>query len=111
MKRDYKLYLQDIKESINQIESYLKGISQVEFNKNLMLQDAVIRRLEIIGEASKNIPGSLKEKNRHVPWIRMQNYRDFIIHSYFEASLSRIWVVATKEIKEIKEAMKNIILV
>ncbi|MEK6894397.1 MAG: DUF86 domain-containing protein [Nanoarchaeota archaeon] len=111
MKRDYKLYLQDIKKSINQIESYLKGISQVEFNKNLMLQDAVIRRLEIIGEASKNIPGSLKEKNRHVPWIRMQNYRDFIIHSYFEASLSRIWVVATKEIKEIKEAMKNIILV
>lgn len=111
MKRDYKLYLNDIKNSVKQIEIYLHGISEAEFSKNLLLQDAVIRRLEIMGEASKNIPGSLKEKNKHVPWIKIQNYRDFITHSYFEASLSRIWVVATKEIKEIKEAMKNIVLV
>lgn len=111
MKRDYKLYIQDIRDCISQIEKYTKGISENEFSNNVMLQDAVIRRLEIIGEATKNIPGSLKEKNNHVPWSRMSNYRDFIVHSYFEASLSRLWVTATKEIKEIKEAFKNINLV
>src|SRR3989344_7762100 len=111
MKRDYKLYLQDIKDCIKQIESYLQGISEQDFSKNIMLQDAVIRRLEIIGEASSNVPRSLKEKNNHVPWFKMINYRNFIAHSYFEASLSRVWVTATKEIKEIKEAMNNIVLV
>jgi uncharacterized protein with HEPN domain len=111
MKRDYKLYLNDIRESITKIEKYLKNISEEEFNSNEELQDAVIRRIEIIGEASRNIPRALKEKNKHIPWIKMVQYRDFIIHSYFEASLRRIWVTATTELKEIKEAMKKIALV
>ena len=111
MKRDYKLYLQDIRECISQIEKYTKGISENEFGNNVMLQDAIVRRLEIIGEATKNLPRSLKEKNKHVPWTRMSNYRDFIVHSYFEASLSRIWVTATKEVKEIKEALDKVALV
>ena len=110
MKRDYKLYLQDIRDCIKHIEAYLQGILEQDFSKNIMLQDAVIRRLEIIGEASSNIPRSLKEKNIHVPWFKMTNYRNFIAHSYFEASLSRVWVTATRELKEIKEAMKNIAL-
>ncbi|MEK6908784.1 MAG: DUF86 domain-containing protein [Nanoarchaeota archaeon] len=111
MKRDYKLYIQDIKDCIIQIEKYVQGISEESFSKNVMLQDAIIRRLEIIGEASNNIPRSLKEKNKHVPWSKVSNYRNFIIHSYFEASLSRVWVTATKEIKEIKEAISKIVLV
>ena len=65
MKRDYKLYINDIRESIIQIEKYLKNISEEEFKRNNFIQDAVIRRLEIIGEASKSIPRSLKEKNKH----------------------------------------------
>jgi uncharacterized protein with HEPN domain len=111
MKRDYKLYINDIRDSIKQIEEYLKGISEGEFMKDKKLQDAVIRRLEIIGEASKNIPRALKEKNKHVPWIKMVHYRDFIVHSYFEASLRRIWTTSTAVLSEIKEAMKKIALV
>jgi uncharacterized protein with HEPN domain len=111
MKRDYKLYLNDIRESIRQIEEYLHGISEEEFKKDKKLQDAVIRRIEMIGEASRNIPRALKEKNKQVPWFKMVQYRDFIVHSYFEASLRRIWITATTELKEIKEAFKNISLV
>jgi len=111
MKRDYKLYINDIKESIKQIEEYLKDISEEQFKKDKKLQDAVIRRIEIIGEASRNIPRALKEKNKHVPWFKMVQYRDFIVHSYFEASLRRIWVTATTELNEIKEAIKKISLV
>jgi|SRR3989344_516129 len=111
MKRDYKLYLNDIKESIQQIEGYLQNISEEAFSKNKLVQDAVIRRLEIIGEASRNIPRALKEKNKHVPWFQMSQFRDFIVHSYFDASLRRIWIAATKEIKVVKESLKNISLV
>jgi uncharacterized protein with HEPN domain len=111
MKRDYKLYINDIRDSIKQIEEYLQGVSEGEFMKDKKLQDAIVRRIEIIGEASRNIPRSLKEKNKQVPWLKMSQYRDFIIHSYFEASLRRIWINVTIELNEIKEAMKKIALV
>ena len=111
MKRDYKLYINDIRDSIKQIEEYLQGISEEEFMKDKKLQDAVIRRLEIIGEASRNIPRALKEKNKQVPWFEMSQFRDFIVHSYFDASLQRIWRASTENIKKIKEAMKKITLV
>jgi len=111
MKRDYKLYINDIRDSIKRIEEYLKGISEEEFRKDVKLQDAVIRRLEIIGEASRNIPRALKEKNKQVPWLKMSQYRDFIVHSYFEASLRTIWVTSTTVLSEIKEAMRKIALV
>lgn len=111
MKRDYKLYINDIRDSIKRIEEYLKDISEEEFRKDVKLQDAVIRRLEIIGEASRNIPRALKEKNKQVPWLKMSQYRDFIVHSYFEASLRRIWITATTELNEIKEAINHISLV
>ncbi len=111
MKRDYKLYIDDIRDSIKQIEEYMRGISEADFMKDKKLQDAVIRRLEIIGEASRNIPRALKEKNRHVPWFEMAQFRDFIAHSYFDASIKRIWITSTENIKKIKEAMKKIVLV
>ncbi len=62
----------------------MKDISEEEFKKDKKLQDAVIRRLEVIGEAVRNIPRALKEKNKHVPWFDMAQFRDFIVHSYFE---------------------------
>lgn len=111
MKRDYKLYIGDIKECIVKIEKYLEGISEEEFNENEQIQDAVIRRLEIIGEASRNIPRVLKEKNNHIPWKTMIDYRDFIVHTYFGASLRRIWIISTQDLKKLKEDMKHITLV
>jgi uncharacterized protein with HEPN domain len=111
MKRDYKLYISDIKESIKQIEEYTKNISEKDFYNNKLIQDGVIRRLEIIGEASRNIPRALKEKNKHVPWFQMSQFRDFIVHSYFEASLKKIWIAATDEIKIVRESLKNLTFV
>ena len=111
MKRDYKLYLNDIKESIAQIEEYIKGVSEENFKKDKKLQDATIRRLEIIGEASRNIPRALKEKNKNVPWFEMSQFRDLISHSYFEISLNRIWSTIKERISSIKEKMRSIKLI
>ena len=111
MKRDYKLYLQDIRDSVKYIEEYVMDISEEDFKKDRKLQDAVVRRLEIMGEASRNIPRSLKEKNKHVNWFNLSQFRDLIAHSYYEISLNRIWDTLKKEIPLIKEGMKKISLV
>jgi len=68
-------------------------------------------RFEIIGEASKNIPVSLKQKNKQVPWADMAQFRNLITHSYFNTSIQRIWIAATKDLGVIKESMKRIMLV
>src|SRR3989344_6514933 len=111
MKRDYKLYLNDIRESIQRIEEYAHHISEENFKKNKQLQDAVIRRFEIIGEASRNIPRALKEKNKQVPWISMSLFRDLTVHGYFEVSINRVWKVFKEDIPKIKESLSKISLV
>ncbi len=111
MKRDYKLYLNDIKESIIQIDQYIKGVSEENFKKDKKLQDAAMRRLEIIGEASRNIPRALKEKNKDVPWFEMAQFRDLISHSYFKISLNHVWRTIKERVPSLKEKMKDIELV
>ena len=102
------MFINDIKESIKQIEEYIKNISEREFKKNLQIQDAVIRRLEIIGEASKKIPGSVREINKQIDWHAFSMFRNFIVHSYFESSLSRIWNIIKNDLPELKEQIKSI---
>ena len=111
MKRDYKLYLSDMKESIKNIEEYMKGVSQEEFNKNKQLRDAVMRNLEIMGEASRNIPRALKEKNKQVSWFDISQFRDYITHSYFNVSPLTIWKTVKEKLPQIKESLQNITLV
>lgn len=102
------MFIEDIKESIKQIEDYTKDISEKEFGKKLQIQDAVIRRLEIIGEASKNIPRSVKEKNKEINWKQLSMFRNFIVHSYFEASLNRIQNIIKNDLPKLKEQIKKI---
>jgi len=111
MKRDYKLYLTDMKDSIKQIEGYMQGVSEEAFKKDKKLQDAVIRRLKIMGEASRNIPRVLKEKNKQIPWISMSLFRDLTVHGYFEVSINRVWKVFKEDIPKIKESLSKISLV
>lgn len=108
MKRDYKLFIEDIKGSIKQIEEYTKNVSEEQFKKDVKVQDAVIRRIEIIGEASKNIPRAVREVNPSIDWKEFSEFRNFITHSYYEASLTRIWGVIKNRIPKIKENINKI---
>ena len=109
MKKDVKTFLQHIMESIERIEDYTQGISKEDFMENLQLQDAVIRRLEIIREAVKNIPQDFREKYPDIPWKQIAGMRDVLIHGYLGVDLDLVWKVVEKDIPELKERIRRIL--
>ena len=110
MERDYKLFIKDIVESISLVENYILNVTEENFYKDSKLQDAVIRRLEIIGEAASRIPRAVKQKNPQINWNSIVEYRNFIVHSYFDASMRRIWQVAKLELNELKVNLSRLSL-
>lgn len=107
-KRLLSVYFDDIIESVELIERFVKGVSQPEFETNPEKQDAVIRRLAIIGEAVKNIPNDLRAKYPEVPWRDVAGLRDVVIHEYFGVSLEVIWGVAVGELPVLKQQILSI---
>lgn len=101
-KKDYKLFVEDILMAMNKIERYIKGLTYETFVENDMAIDAVIRNLEIIGEASKNLPEEVKVKYPDIPWKRMVGLRNIAIHEYFGVDLEIIWEIITRNLPETK---------
>ncbi len=102
MKKDPKIFLTHILESIEEIEKNTTNLNEVEFFRNTTKQDAIIRRLEIIGEATKNLPKSFKNKHPEIEWRKVAGLRDVIVHEYFGLSLKLIWKIVQNNIPELK---------
>ena len=107
--RSINLYLEDILESILKIEFYVKDVAEHEFESNHEKQDAVIRRLEIIGEAVNKIPDQVRKRYPKVPWRQVAGLRDVVIHEYFGVSASLIYRTVTLELVELKDSIKKMI--
>jgi len=107
MKRDLLLFIEDILENINLIESSTK-VARDKFDTNRLLIDATIRRLEIIGEATKNIPDSLRNKYPEIPWKKIAGFRDVIIHGYFGINFDRVWEIINKDISTLKSQIQKV---
>lgn len=102
MKKDIRVYIEDILESIAKIEEYTKNVTEKIFNKDTQLQDSVLRRLEIIGEAVKNIPTDFRNKYPEIPWKNIAGMRDILIHEYSGVNLKRVWKVVKKDLLDLK---------
>lgn len=108
-RRTCQIFIKDIVEAINKIERYIKGLNYESFVKNEMVIDAVLRNLEIIGEASNNIPEVFRQKHPHIPWKRMIGLRNIAIHEYFGVDLTIIWEIITKNLAETKPAVVEVL--
>jgi len=100
--RQPELYLTDILESINQIEQYITGFTLGSFEEDLEKQDSVMRRLEIIGEAAKQMPEDFKAVHPEVPWRDIADFRNVLIHEYSGIKRERVWKVTQKDLPVLK---------
>ena len=104
--RDYKLYIQDILDSIKKIKTYTKGTSKDKFKKNSLLVDAVARNLEIIGEASKRIPTDIKRQIPDIPWKKIVGLRNMLIHEYSGIDKEIIWDILENKLDVLASSLK-----
>ena len=101
MQRDYKAYLNDILKAINRVEAYTENLALDDFSESSLYQDAVIRNLEIIGEAVKHIPSNLRKK--------IAGLRDILAHTYFGIDIEIVWDVVQNKLPEFKEQITLIL--
>ncbi|MBU4512606.1 DUF86 domain-containing protein [Patescibacteria group bacterium] len=106
--KNNKIYLQHIKEAIETIEDYLKGVDYNVFKKDKMIRDAVIRELQIIGEAANNFDKNFIKKHPEIPYRDMIDMRNFIIHEYFGVDVKTVWDTCQIDLKELKKILKSI---
>ena len=102
MQRDYKAFIKDILEAIHRIESYTKNLKIDDFSKNQLYQDAVVRNLEIIGEAVKRLPKNLIDKYPDIEWKKIAGLRDILIHAYFGIDVDIVWDVVKNKVPKLK---------
>ena len=109
MKRNYILYLEDISDRIEKITVYIENMSYDDFVKDDKTVSACIREIEVIGEATKQIPKEITQRFNELPWSLMAKMRDKLIHWYFEVDEEIVWNVATLKLPSIKVQIDSII--
>ncbi|MFH1380290.1 MAG: DUF86 domain-containing protein [bacterium] len=107
--RNCKLFIEDILQAMQKIEEYTKDLTYEAFIHNKMVADAVIRNIEIIGEAAKNIPEEVKAQYPTIPWKRMIGLRNITIHEYFGVDEEIIWEIITRNLPETKPSIQAIL--
>lgn len=107
MKSD-KIYLSHIMDAIKDIESFTKKIDKKGFQESKLIQSAVIRQIEIIGEATKNLSPAIRNKHKGIPWKDIAGMRDMLIHEYFGVDLEAVWRTVTEDIPVLKKQLAKI---
>lgn len=101
-KREYIDYLRDILDSINKVEQFTEGMDFEQFSSDTKTVYAVIRALEIMGEATRNIPNPVRQRHTTVPWREMVGIRNKLIHEYFGVNLEVVWETVEQDIPRLK---------
>lgn len=109
MQRDHRIYLKDILSSISKIDEYVGDFSFQDFIKDSMRVDAVVRNLEVIGEAAKHVPEEVRKKYSFVDWRKISALRDILIHEYFGVDFDILWDIVKNKMPLLKRDVKKIL--
>jgi uncharacterized protein with HEPN domain len=107
--KDDSIYIDHILQSIHRIHTYISGKDRDSFDRDYMAQDAVVRQLEIIGEATKRISKEFRVKYPDVPWSDMAGMRDVLIHDYLDVDIDIVWKTASEDIFNLKELLEKLV--
>jgi uncharacterized protein with HEPN domain len=107
--RNYILFLEDIVNSMEKVKTYINNLTYAEFSEKDIVIDAVVRNLEVIGEAAKNVPMKIREENKQIPWRRMIGLRNIISHEYFGIDLNIVWTIITKNLPDTRKDIEELI--
>ena len=109
LKRRYDLYLKDIIEAIERIQEYIGSMDYEEFCEKGITLDAVMRNMEIIGEAATQLSEEIKDKYKEVPWRDIQDFRIVVAHHYWKVNKRRIWDIIENKLEPLKQQVEEIL--
>jgi Uncharacterized conserved protein len=107
--RDYGSYIEDIIEHMNYAEEFIRDITFEEFANDKKTILSVTKCIEVVGEATKHVPDSIREKYPEIPWRDMAGIRDRLVHGYFKVNLEIVWMTVTVEFPELRSMMENVL--
>jgi uncharacterized protein with HEPN domain len=110
MSREFLDFVEDILDAMQKAESLLEGVSFSQFEADFRINFAVVRALEIIGEAAKRLPEELRQSYPDIPWKGMAGMRDRIIHGYDNVDLQIVWDVVKRDIPQIKPKIEGLLI-
>lgn len=107
--REYRFYIEDLLDAIDRIDSYIEGLNYESFRRDYRTVDAVVRNLEVIGEASHKVPSHIKELKPNLPWDEMYYLRNKVTHEYFGIDYEIIWDVVSLHLPQLRQEVEELL--
>ena len=108
-KRDVRLFLLDMLDAIAKIDRYTRGLNFERFAQESLVVDAVVRNLEIIGEAAKHVPETMRQQYTGVKWKRVVGFRNIVVHEYFDVDIEIVWTIVKEQLPILKQVLQSML--